>query len=124
MDDPDGNNLFTLAIRQPLNSLLLAQRDKHLECERYERIPTRNGQRNGFKARTIRTSTGQITPDVPQVRNAQTSFLPIIPGFERGSRMDRALNLTIAEMYLQGVSTRKVAKVMNEICRGNGVSAT
>ena len=124
MDDPDGNNLFTLAIRQPLNSLLLAQRDKHLECERYERIPTRNGQRNGSKARTIRTSTGQIPPDVPQVRNAQTSFLPIIPGFERGSRMDRALNLTIAEMYLQGVSTRKVAKVMNEICRGNGVSAT
>ena len=118
------DNLFALAIRQLLNSSLRAQQDEHLGCERYERMSTRNGQRNGFKARTIRTSTGQITPDVPQVRNAQTSFLPIIPGFERGSRMDRALNLTIAEMYLQGVSTRKVAKVMNEICRGNGVSAT
>ena len=75
MDGPDGNNLFTPAIRQLLNSSLLAQRDKHLECERYERIPTRNAQWNGFKARTIRTSTGQITLDVPQVRNSQTPFI-------------------------------------------------
>ena len=118
------DNLFALAIRQLINSSLLAQQDEHLGCERYERMSTRNGQRNGFKPRTIRTSTGQITQDVPQVRNAQTPFTPIIPGFERGSRIDRALNLAIAEMYLQGVSTRKVAKVMNEICGGNGVSAT
>ncbi|MGN0828231.1 MAG: transposase [Akkermansia sp.] len=93
--------------------------DEHLGCERYKRMSTRNGQRNGFKARTIRTSTGQITLDVPQVRNSQTPFSPIILGFERGSRMDRSLTLAIAEMYLQGVSTRKVAKVMNEICGGN-----
>ena len=124
MDGQEGNNLFALAIRQLLNSSLLAQQDEHLGCERYERMSTRNGQRNGFKPRTIRTSTGQITLDVPQVRNSQTPFIPIIPGFERGSRIDRALNLAIAEMYLQGVSTRKVAKVMNEICGGNGVSAT
>ena len=87
-------------------------------------MSTRNGQRNGFKPLTIRTSSGQITLDVPKVRNSQTPFTPIIPGVERGSRIDRALNLAIAEMYLQGVSTRKVAKVMNEICGGNGVSAT
>ena len=123
MVSQDGNNLFALAIRQLLNSSLLAQQDEHLGCMRYERMSTRNGQRNGFKPRTIRTSTGQITLDVPQVRNSQTPFAPIIPGFERGSRIDRALNLAIAEMYLQGVSTRKVAKVMHEICGGNGVSA-
>ena len=123
MDGQEGNNLFALAIRQLLNSSLLAQQDEHLGCERYERMSTRNGQRNGFKPRTIRTSTGQITLDVPQVRNTQTPFTPIIPGFERGSRIDWALNLAIAEMYLQGVSTRKVAKVMNEICGGTGVSA-
>ena len=95
MDGPNGNNLFALAIRRLLNSSLLAQRDKHLGCERYERIPTRNVQRKGFKPRTIRTSTGKITLDVPQVRNTQTPFTPIIPGFERGSRIDRALNLAI-----------------------------
>lgn len=120
----EGDNLFALAIRQLLNSSLLAQQDNHLGCERYERMTARNGQRNGFKPRTIRTSTGQITLDVPQVRNSQTPFTPIIPRFERGSRIDRALNLAIAEMYLQGVSSRKVAKLMNEICGGNGVSAT
>ena len=124
MLDQDGSNLFAQAIRQLLNSSLLAQQDEHLGCGRYERMSSRNGQRNGFKHRTIRTSTGQITLDVPQVRNAQTPFTPIIPGFERGSRIDRALNLAIAEMYLQGVSTRKVAKVMKELCGGNGVSAT
>ena len=122
--DHEGDNLFAQAIRQLLNSSLLAQQNNHLGCERYERMTARNGQRNGFKPRTVRTSTGQITLDVPQVRNSQTPFIPIIPGFERGSRIDRALNLAIAEMYLQGVSTRKVAKVMNEICGGNGVSAT
>ncbi len=122
--EQDGSNLFALAIRQLLNSSLLAQQDVHLGCERYERRPTRNGQRNGFKPRTVRTSTGQIKQDVPQVRNSQTPFIPIIPGFESGSRIDRSLNLAIAEMYLQGVSTRKVAKVMKEICGGNGVSAT
>ncbi len=124
MDGPGGNNLFALAIRQLLNASLRAQQDELLGCERYERMSTRNGQRNGFKARTIRTSTGKITLDVPQVRNTQTPFTSIIPGFERGSQIDRALNLAIAEMYLQGVSTHKVAKVMNAICGGNGVSAT
>ncbi len=113
--------LFAIAIRLLLNSLLLAQRDEHLGRERYDCRPTWNGQRNGFNPRTIRTSIGQIILDVSQVRNAQT--LHIIQRFERGSRIDRALNLAIAEMYLQGVSTRKVVKVMNEICGGNGDSA-
>ena len=89
--DYEEENLFAQAIRQLLNSSLLAQQDNHLGCERYERMTARNGQRNGFKPRTIRTSTGQITLDVPQVRNSQTPFAPIIPGFERGARIDRAL---------------------------------
>ena len=128
---PDANNeaqgsgnLFAEAIRTLINTALLAQRDAHLGCEQYERSADSNGQRNGFKPRTVRTSTGKITLDVPQVRNSETPFQPLIPGFEQGKRVDRALNLAIAEMYLQGVSTRKVAKVMQEICGGNGVSAS
>ena len=54
------DKLFALAIRQLLNSSLRAQQDEHLGCERYERMSTRNGQRNGFKPRTIRTSTQQL----------------------------------------------------------------
>lgn len=119
-----GENMFAEAIRTLINTALLAQRDAHLGCGQYERSADRNGQRNGLKHRTIRTSTGKITLDVPQVRNSETPFQPLIPGFEQGKRVDRALNLAIAEMYLQGVSTRKVAKVMQEICGGNGVSST
>lgn len=119
-----GENMFAEAIRTLINTALLAQRDAHLGCGQYERSADRNGQRNGFKHRTIRTSTDKITLDVPQVRNSETPFQPLIPGFEQGKRVDRALNLAIAEMYLQGVSTRKVAKVMQEICGGNGVSST
>ncbi|MBR5887797.1 MAG: transposase [Akkermansia sp.] len=52
-NNQEGHNLFALAIRQLLNSSLLAQQDEHLSCERYERKSTRNGQRNGFKPRTI-----------------------------------------------------------------------
>ena len=63
--DHEGDNLFAQAIRQLFNSSQLAQQDNHLGCERYERMTARNGQRNGFKPRTIRTSTGQITLDVP-----------------------------------------------------------
>ncbi|MGN0821532.1 MAG: IS256 family transposase [Akkermansia sp.] len=128
---PDSNhesqgtgNLFAEAIRTLINTALLAQRDAHLGCEQYQRSTDRNGQRNGFKHRTVRTSTGKITLDVPQVRNSETPFRPLIPGFEQGKRVDRALNLAIAEMYLQGVSTRKVAKVMQEICGDNGVSSS
>lgn len=126
---PDTNNesqgtgnLFAEAIRTLINTALLAQRDAHLGCEQYERSAARNGQRNDFKPRTVRTSTGKITFDAPQVRNSETPFQPLIPGFEQGKRVDRALNLAIAEMYLQGVSTRKVATVMQEICGVNGVS--
>ena len=54
------DNLFAPAIRQLINSSLLAQQDEHLGCERYERMPTRNGLRNGFKTRTIRTSPGKL----------------------------------------------------------------
>ena len=80
----DGN-LFVEAIRTLINTALLAQRDAHLGCEQYERSADRNGQRNGFKPRTVRTSTGKITFDAPQVRNSETPFQPLIPGFEQGT---------------------------------------
>lgn len=67
-------------------------------------MSVRNGQRNGFKTQTIQTATCKISLDIPQVRNSQTPFTPIVPRFERGSRIDRSLNLAISEAYLQSVS--------------------
>lgn len=119
----DSRNLFAEALRTIINHALLAQRDEHLGCGQYERSAGRNGYRNGFKPRSVRTSTGEINLDIPQVRGAETPFQPVVPCFERGSRIDRAVNLAIAEMYLQGVSTRKVSKIMAELWGGRGVSA-
>lgn len=90
-----SGNLFAETIRTLINTALLAQRDAHLGCEQYERSSSRNGQRNGFNPRTVRTSTGKITLDVPQVRNSETPFQLLIPGFEQGKRVDRALILPL-----------------------------
>lgn len=60
---------------------------------------------------------------IPQVRGSELPFKPFIPGFERGCRIDRAFNLAIAEMYLKGVSTRKVKDILEKLC-GCQVSAT
>ncbi len=116
-------NILAEALKILINTSLLAQRDAHIQCEKYERNDKRTGLRNGFKPRTLRSKSGEITVSIPQVRNSQDPFVPFIPGFEQGSRVDRALNLAIAEMYLHGTSTRKVGAVMEQICGGKGVSA-
>ncbi len=122
-EDFSAAQLFGAAMQALINAGLLAQRDAHIQCDMHERSSSRNGHRNGFKTRKLRTSVGEISVNVPQVRNSEIPFQPFIPGFEQGSRVDRSLNLAIAEMYVQGVSTRKVAAVMQEICGGEGVSA-
>ena len=73
------DNLFAPAIRQLLNSSLLAQQDEHLGCERYECMPTRNGQRNGFKTRTIRTSPRANYSGCPTGKEFADSLYPHHP---------------------------------------------
>ena len=106
-----------------LNKVLLIQQDAHLERQPYERSSGEHGYRNGFKPRTLSTQAGKITLAIPQVRGSELPFKPFIPGFERGCRIDRAFNLAIAEMYLKGVSTRKVKDILEKLC-GCQVSAT
>ncbi len=85
----------------------------------YERSPQRTGHRNGTKPRTMKTAVGQLQFDVPQVRDG--SFRPSV--FERYQRSDRALVGAMQEMVVQGVSTRRVSAVLNEM-GGFEVSAT
>ena len=68
-------------------------------------------QANGFKAKTMLTRLGEITFEVPQVRTA--GFYP--GALERGSRSEQSVNLALAEMYVQGVSTRKVIEVLQKL---------
>jgi putative transposase len=100
------------ALQLLFNEAMKLERTVFLGAEPFERSPTRRGQANGFKPKTVRTRLGPLELRVPQTRD--TSFYP--SALERGQRSERALKLAIAEMYVQGVTTRKVTAVMEELC--------
>jgi putative transposase len=83
-----------------------------LEAEPHERSEMRKGYRNGYKPRTLKTRLGRMELFVPKDREGrfQTEL------FERYQRSEKALMLGLAEMYLQGVSTRKVKAITEELC--------
>jgi len=99
--------------------LIEAEMSRYLGAEAYERTDERIGYRNGYKNRTLKTRVGQLQFQVPQSRDGK--FSPEI--FQRYQRSEKALRLTLMEMVLHGVTTRKVAKVTEELC-GTGFSAS
>ncbi len=90
---------------------------KSLGAAPHERTEERTGHANGFKGKTLNTGIGQITLAVPQVREVNGQGGGFYPqSLERGTRSERALKLALAEMYVQGVSTRKVAAITEQLC--------
>ena len=89
-----------------------AERSEHLNAELYQHNIERLGHANGYKPKTMRTRVGEITFAVPQVREG--GFYP--QALEKGLRSERALTLALAEMYVQGVSTRKVKAITEQLC--------
>ena len=96
-----------------------AERSKHLKADLYERSAQRKGYANGYKPKTVKTRIGDLTFDVPQVRDG--SFYP--GALEKGLRSERALTMTLAEMYVQEVSTRKIKTIIERLC-SSSVSST
>lgn len=94
------------------NEAMKLQRSAALGAQPYERSDTRRGHANGFKPKTFGSRLGQLNLQIPQTRGVE--FYPSV--LERGERSERALKLAIAEMYVQGVSTRKVAAITEELC--------
>ena len=95
-----------------INEAMKLERSAVLGARPFERTPQRRGQANGFKPKTVNTRVGQLELRVPQTRD-----VPFYPSaLEKGQRSERALKLAIAEMYVQGVTTRKVTAVMQELC--------
>ena len=94
------------------NQLMEKERDEYLENEAYQRDPDRKTYRNGYYDRAYTTKIGSITLRVPRTRDGKFST----ELFERYQRNEKALISTMLEMYVQGVSTRKVTKVMEELC--------
>lgn len=105
-------------MRVLINNAMQVERTKYLQAEQYERTEDRKGHANGFKPKTVKTRVGEITFAVPQVREG--GFYP--SALEKGLRSERALTITLAEMYVQGVSTRKVKAITEQLC-GVEVSA-
>ena len=100
------------AMQVLFNEAMKLERADALGARPYERTPLRRGQANGFKPKTIETRLGPLELRVPQTRG-----VPFYPSaLEKGQRSERALKLAIAEMYVQGVTTRKVTAVMEELC--------
>jgi putative transposase len=96
---------------------LQAERDQYLNAEPYQHNPERQGHANGFKPKTLNTRVGGITIAIPQVR--EDVFYP--QALEKGMRSERTLTLTLAEMYVKCIFTRKV-KAINEQLFGVEVS--
>lgn len=99
------------ALRILVDEASLIERSQHLHAQPYERSDDRRDHANGFKPKTVMTRMGEITFAVPQVRGG--GFYP--SALEKGSRTEQALNLALAEMYVQGVSTRKVIEVLQRL---------
>ncbi len=114
-----GLDFLPELIRIVVNTAMLVECQKYLGVDPYERSAERQGHSNGFKPKTVSTRIAPVPFDVPQIREG--GFYP--QALEKGLRSERALMLALAEMYVQGVSTRKVAAITEKLC-GSEISST
>ena len=103
---------FKKLFQESLNALIIAESDEKLSASKYERSEERTDSRNGYRDKQLTTKLGNITLKVPRHRNQP--FHSLI--YDNYERCDQALILTMAEMVVNGVSTRKVSKVMETLC--------
>lgn len=115
----EGFDGMSQALEVLLNEMMKVERSRHLQAGPYERSEQRQGYANGFKPKRVRTRVGELELAVPQTR--ASDFYPSC--LEKGLKSERALRLALAEAYVQGVSTRKMAKLTQELC-GIEVSST
>src|ERR1043165_4331499 len=107
-------------VQEVLQQVLEAEMDEALGAEKGERTPNRQGYRSGYYGRTLVTRGGKLERRVPQDR--QGRFRTEV--FDRYQRSEKAFVGALAEMYIQGVSTRKVKAITEELCGHEFSSAT
>jgi len=119
-----GFDGMATAMELLINEAMRLERAEFLGARPYERSEGRRGYANGYKPKSMKTRVGELALSVPQVRDVEGADERFYPkSLERGVRSERALKLAVAEMYVQGVSTRKVAEITQELC-GFEVSST
>jgi transposase-like protein len=121
MEQLISNGVQNLApiIETLLNEAMLLEREMALRAMPYERSADRIGYANGYKDKEYASRLGSLKVRIPQARGI--SFYP--KALEKGERSERALKLAVAEMYVNGVATRKVAEITEELC-GFEISST
>ncbi|GAC1458713.1 MAG: hypothetical protein PVSMB1_08610 [Gemmatimonadaceae bacterium] len=108
-DDPD---FLRFIVERVVQEVLEAEMTAHLHAEPYQRSAARRGYRNGYKTRQLNTRVGTLSLQVPQDRDGTFSTQL----FARYQRSEKALVLALMEMYVEGVSTRKVRDITEVLC--------
>ncbi len=108
-DDPD---FLRFIVDRVVQAVLEAEMTAYLHAEPYERRSERRGYRNGYKPRQLNTRVGTLTLMIPQDRDGTFSTQL----FARYQRSEKALVLALMEMYVEGVSTRKVREITEVLC--------
>lgn len=115
----EDRDLMKALVHQAIQEFLEAEMNVALQAERGERTSGRLGYRSGYYSRSLTTRVGTMELRVPQDRDGRFST----ELFERYQRSEKALVSALAEMYVQGVSTRKVKAITEELC-GHAFSAS
>jgi transposase-like protein len=115
----DRENGLKPVLELLFNTAMKVEREKALRASCHERTEERQGYANGYKPKELQTRMGALELKVPQVRGLK--FYP--QSIEKGTRSEKALKLAIAQMYLEGVSTRKVQDITEKLC-GYEISST
>lgn len=106
------DNVVKSAVVLVLNEYMEKERKDYLHAAAYERSDERRDYRNGYYERELTMSIGKIKLKVPRTRNGE--FSPSV--FEKYARCDQALVLSMLEMVINGVSTRKVTNIVEQLC--------
>ncbi len=104
-----GYDLYRKLLQSLLQILLEAERDEHVGVQPYERGDSRRDTRSGYNPRTLQTPVGEIQLQKPQTRDGMQSQI-----LNRYERFDQAILMTACEMYVNGVSTRKVEQLLKK----------
>lgn len=115
-----GDDGLARLVESVVNQILSAQVAEQLGAGRYARTEVRQGYRNGIRERTIKTRLGTLTLEVPQVRNGEFSTELV----SRYQRSEQALVLALMEMVVNGVSTRRVKRITEELCGASFAKST
>ena len=114
-----GTDAMAHAFAATLNIAMRLEREQHLDAGEFQRSANRTGYANGYKPKQMDTPAGRVTVQVPKTRplpgrtDDYESFFP--QALSRGTRACRAVNATLAAMYVGGVSTRDVKNIMTEL---------